>query len=664
MSSALPWTGISFGAYPERRDPKLSWLDEHAERMAAPLLRRLRARKERASGIVPLVEALEGEIAGLDDRALLAAAAEVGAAMRRSGYQDALVARSFALVREAAGRHLGMRHHPVQLIGGFVMLHGMVAEMETGEGKTLTATLAAGTAAMAGVPVHVITVNDYLVGRDAELMGPVYRAQGLTVGAVRQGMKPPDRRPEYACDVAYCTNKDLTFDYLRDRIALGTARSRTRLELERLAHGSSRSDQLVLRGLYFGIVDEADSVLVDEARTPLIISGGGEIDEVEEQLYETAVRLARQLEPGVDFLIEERVRQAVLTVEGAERLEGLAEGLSGVWSGPRRRGEFVCQALSALHLFVRDQHYLVHEGKVQIIDEYTGRVMPDRHWQRGLHQMIEAKEGVPLTGHSEPLAKISYQRFFRRYLRLAGMTGTGQEVAGELWSVYGLSVVRIPPHRRVLRRDLGTRVYRTSEARWEAVVERVREMHRAGRPVLVGTRSVAASEELAFRLEAAALPHRVLNARQDKAEAEVVAKAGAPGCITVATNMAGRGTDIRLDPASHVAGGLHVVATECHDSRRIDRQLFGRCGRQGDPGSFEVVASLEDELVRAHGLGASLVARMLPADDDPTAGARLKRAAVRIAQVRAERGNAAIRRALLRMDDQVASLLAFSGKGE
>jgi preprotein translocase subunit SecA len=413
----------------------------------------------------------------------------------------------------------------------------------------------------------------------------------------------------------------------------------------------------------FGIVDEADSVLVDEARTPLIISAGGELEELEEQLYETAVALGRRLQPEVHFSLEARQRQARLTEAGALHLEKLSADLGGVWRGPRRRADFVTQALVALHAFVKDVDYLVVDGKVRIVDEFTGRVMPDRTWQRGLHQMIEAKEGCEVTAHTEPLARISYQRFFRRYLRLAGMTGTAAEVGGELWSVYRLPVARIPTNRPVARKNWGARVYGTQAEKWSAVVERIRSVHESGRPVLVGTRSVAASEHLSSLLTAEGLEHRVLNARQDEEEAEVVAAAGGRARITVATNMAGRGTDIRLPADVVEAGGLHVIATERHESHRIDRQLFGRCGRQGDPGSYEVVVSLEDELFRSHGRGLGLLVRDAGAGGgDPRSWRR--RLAMGGAQARAERLFARMRRSLLKLDGQVDTMLAFSGRGE
>jgi preprotein translocase subunit SecA len=495
-------------------------------------------------------------------------------------------------------------------------------------------------------------------------MGPIYRALGLRVGTVEHGMEPAARRAGYACDVTYVSNKEIAFDYLRDRITLGGARSRVRLLLERATRGSSRADRLLLRGLCFGIVDEADSVLVDEARTPLIISGGTRHDELEAQVCRTALDLAGQLVASVDFVVDARERRAVLTENGEARLEELAAGLGGLWRGPNRRGELVGQALCALHLFDRDRHYLVRDDKVHIIDEHTGRLMSDRTWQRGLHQIIEVKEEIPISGQTEPLAKISYQRFFRRYLRLAGMTGTAHEIARELWAVYGLPVVRIPTNRPLQRRSTGIQVHLDASTKWEAVVDRVAALHAERRPVLVGTRSVAASEHLSALLTTAGLSHRVLSARQDKAEAEVVARAGVAGAITVATNMAGRGTDIRLEAESAAAGGLHVIATELHESRRIDRQLFGRCGRQGDPGTYECVIALEDEIVREHGALAQWLEPGEEAGDDEGVDGRWRLVAVRLAQRRAERLHAAMRRQVLGQDDRVASLLAFSGKGE
>jgi preprotein translocase subunit SecA len=532
-----------------------------------------------------------------------------------------------------------------------VMLEGKVAEMETGEGKTLTATLPACAAALAGIPVHIVTVNDFLVLRDAAWMKPLYGFFGLKVGTITEGMTPEARRAAYACDITYCTNKQLVFDYLKDRLMLGQEARPLHLQVEGLHAEYPRTGRLLLRGLCFVIVDEADSVLVDEARTPLIISNVADTAQ-ETQVYLDAIAMARQLVSGVDFSIRPRERDVELTERGQRHAASLAEPYGGVWIGPRRREELIRRALSALHLFQRDKQYLLRGNKVQIIDEYTGRVMADRSWERGLHQMIEAKEGCAITGQQETLARISYQRFFRRYLRIAGMTGTAREVARELWSVYRLPVVTIPTNRPVRRVALPDRLYLTADAKWAAIVETVRRLHSEGRPVLVGTRSVAASEHLSELLAKDGLAPQVLNARQDQEEAKIIASAGERGRITVATNMAGRGTDIRLGPGVAEIGGLHVIATERHEARRIDRQLFGRGGRQGDPGSFEAVVSLEDEIVQ--GAFGSLAKRLA------WAGAPL----VGLAQRLAERHHAVIRRDLLRVDDHLSDLLAFTGRPE
>ncbi len=407
----------------------------------------------------------------------------------------------------------------------------------------------------------------------------------------------------------------------------------------------------------------ADSVLVEAARTPLIISGVSDT-KVEQQIYAQAIEIAKRLDAARDFSIRPRERDVELSGAGKATLAELAAPWGGVWVGPRRREELVRRALSALHLFSRDKHYLVREGKIQIIDEYTGRVMADRSWERGLHQMIEAKEGCDITGQQETLARISYQRFFRRYLRASGMTGTAREVARELWSVYRLPVVSIPPNRPVQRRLLPDRVFVTAAEKWAAIVRTVAEVRATGRPLLIGTRSVAASEHLSELLTAAALPHEVLNARQDQGESRIVAQAGEAGRITVATNMAGRGTDIRLGDDVTERGGLHVIATERHDARRIDRQLFGRAGRQGDPGSCEAVLSLEDEVVSNH-LPRAIVRTMrrFAAAGEPLPST-LGRLLVQRAQKAAEGANARVRRDLLRADDQLADMLAFSGRSE
>ncbi|MBX3301375.1 MAG: preprotein translocase subunit SecA [Nitrospira sp.] len=635
-------------------------MDKFAERMAGPILRRVQNRLHQDRTWPARVSMSASQYATMPDTAISSRVQTLREAFVRQGFSDPLVAESFALVREVAGLTVGMRHFDVQLLGGYALLRGHVAEMQTGEGKTLTSTLPACTAAFAGIPVHIVTVNDYLARRDAETMGPVFGALGLSVGVIVHGLTLEERRAAYACDVTYCTNKELVFDYLKDRLTLGRMPNSLYVQLERLSGESSRPHQLLLRGLHYAIVDEADSVLVDEARTPLVIAGRGNTD-YERHVYEQALSVARRLKQGSDFRLHVRERHIRLTEEGLARVSELTRSLDGVWQGRGRREDLVRHALTALHLFIRDKHYVVQDAKVQIVDEYTGRLMPDRSWERGLHQMIDAKEECPLSDRQETLARISYQRFFRRYLRLAGMTGTAREIAGELWSVYRLSVVSIPTNRPLRRRRRPLRLHRTSTDRWNDLVRSVQVLHQEGRPVLIGTRSVAASEHCSRLLSEAGLPHRVLNARQDKEEADIIARAGENGQITVATNMAGRGTDIHLDPTVAARGGLHVIATERHDAGRIDRQLFGRCGRQGDPGSYQALLSLEDELVTAH------VSRLwwLLASVALSLGMRWP-ALIMFwwAQRSAERIHTRMRTAVMRIDDQLDSTLAFAGRLE
>ena len=649
------------GAYAERDEPRPSALDRFGATLAAPILRRRARSWKRWAHLPKLVDEAGAGLDVLVDADLRERAGALGRELRRAGFTDPLVSQAFALVREAADRAIGQRHFPVQIIGGRILLAGQIAEMQTGEGKTLTATLAVSTAALAGIPVHVVTVNDYLAARDAERMGPIYKALGLTVASVIHGMAPDERRAGYAADITYVSNKELAFDYLRDRLVLGHRGSRIDLQVERLSGGEARAGRLVLRGLHFAIVDEADSVLVDEARTPLIISAEGKATG-DRHVYTTAMALAAKLDEGEHFLIEATDRNIVLTAAGAATLAELAQPLGGVWRGRLRREELTRQALVARLLLQRDQQYLLADGKVQLIDEFTGRVMADRSWEHGLQQMVEVKEDCAVTSPHRSLARISYQRFFRRYLRLAGMTGTASEVASELWSVYKLAVVPVPTHREPLRRFEGEQVCDTIDAKWDAVVARAVAVHATGRPLLVGTRSVAASEHLGELFERAGLPAVVLNARQDAREAEIVSAAGESGRVTVATNMAGRGTDIALGPGVQALGGLHVIATERHESRRIDRQLFGRAGRQGDPGSGETIVSLEDEIGSYAPRWMWLTARFVR--PDRSLPLWMARFAIGRAQRAAERMHARARADLLRYDEQLESTLAFSGRGE
>ncbi len=477
-------------------------------------------------------------------------------------------------------------------------------------------------------------------------------------------MDPAARRDAYRCDVTYCTNKEVAFDYLRDRIVLWDRPTPIRLQVERLYGERSRVNQLLLRGLHFAIVDEADSVLIDEARTPLIISS--EADGVyDPSVYQHAMGLANDLVQKEDFTISPSERMVELTQQGEARIRDFGWEELEVRTNEEQRQELVRQALVALHLFSRDKHYLIKDEKIQIIDEYTGRLMADRSWERGLHQLVEVKEGCEVTMQKETRARISYQRFFRRYHRLAGMTGTAREVAGELWSIYRMRVVTIPTNRPMKRQYRPDLIHPNAGKKWEAVVKTVSEMHERGRPLLVGTRSVEASEHLSGLLDEENLPHRVLNARQDEEEAEIIALAGEPGGITVATNMAGRGTDIRLGPGVAELGGLHVIATERNEARRIDRQLFGRCGRQGDPGTSEAIVSLEDELINAY-IGKTLRWMTAAAIRSPLGfmGRWLGKILIRRSQRAAERQHARMRHDLLKMDEQLGESLAFTGRPE
>ncbi|MFG1420935.1 preprotein translocase subunit SecA [Roseixanthobacter liquoris] len=615
-----------------------------------------RRRSARLARIVPVVHALAPELGTMDEAALAARALAVGQRLRRSA-EPALedVGEAFALVREASGRLFGMRHHDVQLMGGYALIRGMIAEMNTGEGKTLTATLAAVTAGLCGRPVHVVTVNDYLARRDAEKLGPLYAFFGLSVGVVVAGLGREERRAAYACDITYCTNKELAFDHLKDRLVLAGLGGNLRRKVK-LAERDA-PDGLLLRGLHFAIVDEADSVLIDEARTPLILSGEADAS-AEAALMGEALQVAAALKAGQDFVHIAHQGRIELSDAGRARLELEGNARGGVWRNLAVREDMVGKALTALHVMVRGEQYIVRDGKVEIVDEYSGRIMAERFWSDGLHQLVELKEQVPLSPRRRTLARMTYQRFFRRYRHLGGMSGTVQEVAGELWEVYRLRVVRIPTHRPSRRRLLPDTVFVSAQARWEGVAQVARKFQRAGVPILIGTRSVAASLEASRNLEQAGVSHVVLNATDEAAEADIVARAGLAGQVTIATNMAGRGTDIALGPGVGDSGGLLVVMTERHDSLRVDRQLAGRTARQGDPGVFIAMLSLEDPLLaqcplaRAHAL-AWLSGRL--------ALQPLARLALRQAQRHAERDHARVRRQLLHADEALEGVLAITG---
>lgn len=643
----------------ERVWPREDALDRAAQAaLAAAQARLAPLRRQALRRILPAVEQQAEGLAALDDAGLLAAARAAATAARRAD-PAALepLARAFALVREAAGRRLGLRHRPVQLLGGHAMARGWLAEMATGEGKTLTATLPAAAMALSGRPVHVVTVNDYLAGRDAALMGPVYAALGLSVGVAVEGMDIDARRAAYAADITYCSNKTLAFDFLRDRLTLGRdGAGRLSRRLGALHGRAGEGPPTLLRGLAFALVDEADSVLIDEARTPLILSGEGPAL-FDAALLGAAQALAGALERGRDWRIEATERRILLTREGRQSLEAAATLGDPRLRNRTLREELAVKALSAQHLFERDVHYLVRDGRVVIVDEYTGRTMPDRFWTEGLHQLVELKEGLEPSRGRVTLARTTYQRFFRRYDRLAGMTGTAREVAAEIWRVYRLPIAPIPTHRPVRRVVQPARVFGTEAAKWAAVAAEAARLSASGVPVLIGARSVAASAAVSAALAGAGVAHEMLSAAQDAEEARKIAEAGRPGQVTVATNMAGRGADIPLGPGVAARGGLHVLMTERHDSARVDRQLAGRAARQGEPGVFVAMLSRQDALLADYG---SVLARTL-ARWPGQAAARL---ALGLAQARAERVHARMRHDLLRQDEVLNDAMAFAGAPE
>jgi preprotein translocase subunit SecA len=569
-------------------------------------MRSLRRLRRRAETVVRQAESLQTLAeAALDERI---ESARHAALVHRD--DPRAVEEAYAVIYEAVRRTVGLSLYPEQVMGALAMADGCCAEMATGEGKTITAVLPAALEAWSGRGVHVHTVNDYLASRDAQLTGPAYRRLGLTVGVVVDSMDTADRRHAYECCVTYGADKQFIFDHLRDRLLSPLRPSLAGHLLDQVlrgtrgVHGRTWGDAVVQRGLHAAIVDEADSVLIDEAVTPAIIAqdvesgaawGGAEP-------YRVAAKIAAQLREGEDYIADRRILETVLTDAGRAKLAAMAADLPPFWSGPRRREELILQALGAREFFKNGDDYIIRDGKVVIVDRSTGRVLEGRQWQHGLHQAVEAKEGLEITGAHQASARSSYQRFFQRYQRLCGMTGTAWEVRHELWRDYKLPVVRIPTHRPVIRKRLPDRVFADERAKFEAVADRVAELHRSGRPVLVGTRTVTASEALGAMLAQRGVPCQILNATREAEEAAIVARAGQEGAVTVATNMAGRGTDIILTPETRRLGGLAVIATERHDEARVDRQLFGRAGRQGDPGLAQAFVSLDDALIRRHGL--------------------------------------------------------------
>src|SRR4051794_4306254 len=638
--------------------------------------------------VVQKVNALEASFEQLSDTELRAKTEEFRGRVAKGETLDALLPEAFAAVREASKRTLKMRHFDVQLIGGMALHAGKIAEMRTGEGKTLMATLPVYLNSLAGKGVHVVTVNDYLARRDAEWMGRLYTFLGLTVGVNLPNMAKEEKQAAYAADVTYGTNNEFGFDYLRDNMVQDTA-------------------DRVARGLSYAIVDEVDSILIDEARTPLIISGQAEdhtemyvrinavVPKLKKQIGELDLRTGEGvIDPG-DFTVDEKTHQVFLTEEGhenAERLLGeaglLAEGASLYDPANITLMHHVYAALRAKHLYNRDQHYVVQDGEVIIVDEFTGRLMTGRRWSDGLHQAVEAKEGVQIQSENQTLASITFQNYFRMYGKLAGMTGTADTEAYEFQEIYGLETVVTPPNKPTIRKDELDLVYKTSREKFEAVITDIRDCHERGQPVLVGTTSIENSELISGLLAKAKLPHQVLNAKQHAKEAEIVAQAGRPGVITIATNMAGRGTDIVLggnvekqvqfieaDEAIPEAekgarimqlrdewqglhdkvkaeGGLRIIATERHESRRIDNQLRGRSGRQGDPGSSRFYLSLDDPLMRifaADPMKALMTKLKVPEGEPIEAG--LVNRSIETAQRKVESRNFDIRKQLLEYDD-------------
>ncbi len=543
---------------------------------------------------------------------------------------DDLLAEAFAVVREAGKRAVNMRHYDVQLIGGVVLHEGKIAEMTTGEGKTLVATLPAYLNALDGKGVHIVTVNDYLARRDMEWMGPLYELLGLTVGNIQHDMSDDQRRAAYGSDITFGTNNEFGFDYLRDNMKF-------------------RAQDMVQPIHNYAIVDEVDSILIDEARTPLIISGPAEKST---ELYYKIDRIIPALHKGRDFEIEEEKRSASFTEEGVEHLEKLL-GIDNLYDAANMElVHHTQQALKAHALFKRDKDYIVKDGEVVIVDEFTGRMMPGRRWSDGLHQAVEAKEGVKIERENQTLATITFQNFFRMYDKLAGMTGTAMTEAVEFDNIYKLEVMAIPTNETLIRDEMPDVIFRTEPEKWKAVVEEIIAQHETGRPVLVGTTSIEKSEKISKMLERRGVKHVVLNAKHHEREAEIVALAGQKDAVTIATNMAGRGTDIVLGEGVTDVGGLHVLATERHEARRIDNQLRGRTGRQGDPGSSQFFLSLEDDLMRIFGMDRlqGLMARLGMEEGVPIEDRMVSRAIER-AQKQVEARNFETRKHLLEYDD-------------
>lgn len=609
---------------------------------------------------------LEPEMTVLDGPGLTRAIVSLRATLHRDGPTTANLPRAGALLREVARRRLGKRPYDVQLLAMILMAEGRLVEMSTGEGKSLVALLTAALAALSGRPAHVITVNDFLAERDADEARTVFDRLGLSSGAILHDAQPDARRAIYARDIVYASNKEIAFDHLRDSLAFaergGTRAARLQGKLSQLT-GRSRpaTDQTgrppVMRGLHFAIVDEADSVLIDEARTPLILSAETDA-EAERAAAEAAVALSAYLDRGRHYRVNAAERHVTLTPAGRARAEQMAPRFGDRFRNSTLREEAVDQALRARLFYSNGDQYVVQDGKVVIVDEYTGRLMPERSWNGGLQQIVELTEGVEVTPRKRTIARTTYQRFFGRYLHLSGMTGTAREVAREMAGTFGLRAIRVPTRLPSRMARGGSRVVRTSKDKAAEVARRAAQVADQGRPVLIGTRTVAGSEQVSDALKSYGLPHDVLSATQAAEEADIVARAGEAGRVTVATNMAGRGVHIDLSEDVITNGGLHVILTDRHDSARIDRQLYGRSARQGQPGSIEAVLALDDPML---GLARTPLARLLSVLPGPVGRlAGLRRFAR--AQARAERLNRAARLSLIRHDRKLRDMMAFTGE--
>ncbi len=647
MSQALTRYGALYGSILSRRRKIETY--KGLDRLFAWSAMRLAQRRTRLGYLVRearAVHRLRDECRGLSERALDEQIEQVRTRFQRGRIARDDIRRALALTREVARRETGEEAFFVQLIGALGLYHGRIVEMLTGEGKTLTGSIVAPLIAWKHKHLHVFTVNDYLARRDARSREGIYRRCGCSVGVIQEGQSSRERFEVYARSIVYGTPKQITADYLRDQLRVGPLRTPW---TARLVTGVSGP---MIPGLRAAIVDEADAVLIDEGVVPLIIARSRQESEMA-QVYRDAAQIARMLDEGPDYSVDHLKRKAELKRRGRERARQAWEKLDGaIWRAPRRAEELVRQAIVARDCYKRGSQYEIIDGRVIIVDEYTGRFLHDRSWEHGLHQAVEAKEGLDVTADRETLARLSFQRFFRTYRFLCGMTGTIADSRRELEQVYLRPVTSVPTNRPLIRRQLRLRAFRRASDRWDAVVEEIVDLHRLGRPVLVGTRSIAASEMLSARLETRGIEHRVLNALHHEEEASMIALAGRAGAVTVATNMAGRGTDIILDARARELGGLAVILTEMHTARRIDRQFMGRAGRQGDPGTARVYVSLEDELIVHHAPRLARLLALLPGRHElrPSVAARL---AFRHAQRRAERRDRRNRASVLRQDDWI-----------